>query len=571
MRRHRTLVTSTIAVLVFSVFGLVGFTTVLAGKNQELDRQWHRAEQRETLAIDSVKKFRDAVTANPELKNRPELDALRKALLKEPIEFFRKLRDQLQADGDTRPEALASLAGANLNLATTTREIGSIPDAVRSFGESIAIMERLARDHPTVARYQRDLAVCCNNLGNLLTDTARLNEAMSAHQQALPIRQRLAHDHPTVIEYQSDLAASRINIGQLLSKMGRRDEALESNRTALEILERLARDHPAATEFQTRLALCHNNLGAVLYEMDRRDEALKSDREALAIRQRLADEHPADAEYQSELAMSHYNLGMLLCNSGHLADGRESYLKAVAIQKQLVRDHPSLTEYQRALAMSYTNIGFLMDHHEALKFFGQALAILERVARENPTVAEYQRDLALGQSNVSWALHRIAWIEMVLGWLHQAREHLERAIEQERAALAVMPGRADYQRGLRALLVNLTIVHQALKLPEETMRVTRELAELSRGNPADLYQVACAWALSVPLTRGEPQQPLAGEAVQALEAAVAAGWTDAGKISRDPVLAPLRDRDDFRRLLAKLFDRGFPDDDPSVTRCGNPR
>ena len=172
MRRHRTLVTSTAAVLVFSVVGLAGFTTVLAGKNreldgknleladknQELDRQRQRAEEREALAIDAVKKFRDAVQANAELKNRPELDALRKALLKEPLEFFRKLRDQLQADRDTRPEALAKLASASFDLAETTAEIGSVPDAIRSHSEALAIRERLARDHPTVAKYQRDLA-----------------------------------------------------------------------------------------------------------------------------------------------------------------------------------------------------------------------------------------------------------------------------------------------------------------------------------------------------------------------------------------------------------------------------
>ena len=131
--------TSAAAVLVLGLVGLAGFATVLAGKNreldaknragtnQELDRQRQRAEAREALAIDAVKKFRDAVQANAELKNRPELDALRKALLKEPLEFFRKLRDQLQSDRDTRPEALAKLAGADLDLATPRRRSAASP------------------------------------------------------------------------------------------------------------------------------------------------------------------------------------------------------------------------------------------------------------------------------------------------------------------------------------------------------------------------------------------------------------------------------------------------------------
>ena len=59
----------------------------------------------------------------------------------------------------------------------------------------------------------------------------------------------------------------------------------------------------------------------------------------------------------------------------------------------------------------------------------------------------------------------------------------------------------------------------------------------------------------------EDQRPaLEAEAVQLLKQAIAAGWSNAQQTSRDPDLAPLRDRDDFRRLLAELFDKGFPAD-----------
>ena len=68
MRRHRTLVTSAAAVLVLGVFGLAGFASVVSGKNRELEQQRQRALAREALAIDAVKKFRDAVQDNPELK-----------------------------------------------------------------------------------------------------------------------------------------------------------------------------------------------------------------------------------------------------------------------------------------------------------------------------------------------------------------------------------------------------------------------------------------------------------------------------------------------------------------------
>ena len=92
-----------------------------------------RAETREEQAIDAVKKFRDAVADNPELKNDPALESLRKTLLKEPLAFFKALRDRLQADHDTRPESLAAWRRPHSIWRMLTNEIGDkqrCPDRV---------------------------------------------------------------------------------------------------------------------------------------------------------------------------------------------------------------------------------------------------------------------------------------------------------------------------------------------------------------------------------------------------------------------------------------------------------
>ncbi len=65
-----------------------------AQANEERTRaegQRTRAESRETQAIDAVKRFRDSVANEPELKNSPRLEGLRKRLLKEPLTFFKRL------------------------------------------------------------------------------------------------------------------------------------------------------------------------------------------------------------------------------------------------------------------------------------------------------------------------------------------------------------------------------------------------------------------------------------------------------------------------------------------------
>src|SRR5439155_24111881 len=113
----------------------------LTRANAALDLQRRRAEQREQTAIDAVKRFGDAVSKNAALKNTPALESLRKELLKEPLSFFKTLRDQLQADRDTRPDSLGRLASAASDLVMLTYEIGDRQDALIAYRESMTLYQ----------------------------------------------------------------------------------------------------------------------------------------------------------------------------------------------------------------------------------------------------------------------------------------------------------------------------------------------------------------------------------------------------------------------------------------------
>ncbi|WP_446916987.1 hypothetical protein, partial [Klebsiella pneumoniae] len=89
-------------------------------------------------------------------------------LLKEPLTFFKALRDRLQADGDMRPESLDRLAEASFNLGMLSDEIGDRQDALIAYKESLAIRQKLADANPTDTEGQSRLAACQNNVRNLL-------------------------------------------------------------------------------------------------------------------------------------------------------------------------------------------------------------------------------------------------------------------------------------------------------------------------------------------------------------------------------------------------------------------
>jgi serine/threonine-protein kinase len=557
VQRYRTPVTSLAAVLLLSLVGLAGFASVLAGKNQELDRQRRRAEAREDLAIAAVKRFRDAVAADPALKNRPELGALRKGLLEEPLAFFRTIRDQVQADRDTRPEALGKLAGASFELAMTSREIGSMPDAIRGLSEPLAILERLATDHPAVPEWRRRLAVSYHNLSSLLLDTADVAGALKMNQKALAILERLVREHPTVASFRADLASGHYLRGRLRYMSGDSAEWLEEQKRVVELWKRADAVGPGVVEYRREVAAGYDHLATALKVTGHPAEALTSYRQGLEVIERLAHAHPADGPVQAERAKIHYNFGVLMCELGDNAAALSSVRRAVEIHERLVREYPTVTEYQSRLALDYGNLGILLYDTdrpaEVLKPFEQALEINERLAREHPSVHAYQSGLGI-------SLHNLAAAVIDQGQWQEARKYLERAIKHQRVALAAMPDFPDYRQALRADLRVLGEVHRALDQPADAIRVTRELAGLARGDPSELYDVACALALNVPLLRGAPRSELAAEAVETLKRAIAAGWNDTARTGRDPDLLPLHDRDEFRRLVAELYDRGFPVD-----------
>src|SRR5262249_2859818 len=88
LKRNQGPVLAASFVLFGLILGLIGTAYGLfrADRARQAEAaQRSRAEQHEEQAVDAVKKFRDAVANNPELKNNPALDSLRKTLLKEPL------------------------------------------------------------------------------------------------------------------------------------------------------------------------------------------------------------------------------------------------------------------------------------------------------------------------------------------------------------------------------------------------------------------------------------------------------------------------------------------------------
>jgi tetratricopeptide (TPR) repeat protein len=351
-RKHRAAL-STIGAFVLL---LVAATTISVALALWANRERRRSEDREQLAIDAVKRFQDAVATEPELKNRPSLEGLRKRLLKEPLEFFRNLRDRLQADRDTRPESLFRLAQASFNLGKLTGAIGDKRDALIAYRESLAISQKLTDANPTVTEFQRGLAACQNNIGILLTDTGKWAEALKAYERALAILQKLADANPTVTEFQRGLARSHHNFGILLRDTGRPAEALKAFKSALAVWQKLAKANPTVSKFKSQLAGSHQGIGLLLSESGQPAQALNSFDSALAIFQKLAREHPESADFASQLGACLNDSAQIDLDAKRIDDARARLRQAVEWQRKALASNSANPTYRKYLDNHLVNM-----------------------------------------------------------------------------------------------------------------------------------------------------------------------------------------------------------------------
>ena len=498
----------------------------LQASNTKLAEQRARAQDRETQAIDAVKRFGDAIEGEKELKNNPALDGLRKRLLNEPLAFFKDLRARLQSDRDTTPESLARLAHASFDLGKLTGQIGDKQNALIAYREALPILQKLADANPADTEYQRDLAKSYNSIGFVLDEIGKTDEGLKALDSALAIRQKLADANPTVAAFQLDVVSTHQNIGliligkrkpaealktdmaqlAILQKLadanpadrdiqntlancyqsiglnlrftGKLSEALDAHRSAEVILRKLAGAEPTVNAHQSHLARCLVDIGILLRDMGNTAEALKVHESALAISQKLADANPTVTGYQDELAGKYANMGVLLARSGKPAEAQNAFLSALKIRQKLADANPTVLDFQGALAGSHDNVGIMLRQtgkmDEARKAGELALAIRRRLVRERPDSTGFMS--ALGAN-----LNNLGLIDLNAGRFEEASVWFREAIEWQRKALAPNPSNPEYRQFLANHLHNLG---NALREQGKLSEAIAAHREAIRFNPA---------------------------------------------------------------------------------------
>ena len=616
--RHRTFMTAAAVAAVVITAALGTITALqaqsnrqLSEKNAELQAARERAEGRVGLALRAIESFRKAVDENVDVKNRPDLAPLRKTLLRAPQDFYRQLRQDIEASKDARPETSAKLAEALMGLAEIAGQIDSVPNAMASYREAIRILTPLSTGHPD-AEYRSRLARAHYELGALQYRSNTPGEALASFQRACEILQLLVAEQPGIADHRIKLARYVNALGVLHANAERLAESRAEYERALKLLEGLT-DPPGQSEVRDVLATLHNNLGINYRDSDRPAEAIASFMKACAIQRTSVRENLENSKIQNMLAAFLFNLGETQRSDDRsMAEAMASYKEAGALWTALAREHPAVVDYQENVAKNHGLLGYLHRHEgrysEARAELAKCLELREATLRDHPTVASYK-------IGVGWTRYNLGIVHLKTGRIAEARFDLERsrelfgdlvrddpemlynwnllgnvlaelgqalkesgedqkalaafrqAVEHQRRAFDKNPAHREYREDLGRHYLGLASVQRKLGLPAEAAASISQCLALRAVAPRQLYDAARGLAACIPLVGRGTSAPTAAElserarladlAMDALGRSVAAGRRDAMEMARDPDLRALSSRPDFRALM---MDAAMPAD-----------
>jgi tetratricopeptide (TPR) repeat protein len=244
---------------------------------------------------------------------------------------------------------------------------------------------------------------------------------------------------------------------------------------------------------------------------------------------------------------------------GRPQEAESAYSAAIALQKPLAADFPDRAEFRQELALTQNNFGNLLrETHrlsEAKIAFDAALALRKDLVAQFPSVADYRNELAGSFVSLADLANDRRDFSQAQRWLEEAQPH-------HQAALAANPQAPNYRRLYRSNLAALVRSLAGRGEQAAALQAAAKLRDLGWTPYGDAYDAACALAVCIPVIekddkaspddRAKQVQFYADNAMAFLRTSIAKGYNHVESIKKDDDLKPLREREDYKKLLKEL-------------------
>jgi serine/threonine protein kinase/tetratricopeptide (TPR) repeat protein len=404
-------------------------------------------------------------------------------------------------------------ARLRMTLGTSFWYLGDSKTAAAQYHRAREIYsELLGPDDPATLESTGDLATAYADLG-YYADALQLRGDTLARRKAT-----LGPDHPDTIQSMRNLADSYFDVN-------RRDDAVRLDEETLALAKaKLGLDDERTLGIMNNLALDYS-------AVNRLEDALRLHQQTFELaKAKFGPDHLDTLRYMSNLAKGYADL------ERH-EEARELREKVLPLQKaKLDPDHPDVLNTMFNLANTY---GFLHRYAEALKLHQEVLKV--RKAKLDPD-----------SHHIYWSMWGVAANLYMLGRGADAVPITDEILHRA-ANLKIQPDLLG--------VANRRLEYFQKKNDPAGCRTTAELWEgLHRTDDRSLFNAACYRAVTAAVTRAADKSPEAARRADAdadramawLQQAVGAGYKNVAKLRQDKDLEVLRDRADFRKLLAEV-------------------
>ncbi|MFI4917586.1 MAG: protein kinase [Phycisphaerales bacterium JB060] len=341
--------------------------------------------------------------------------------------------DRLAATAGDDPELLEELAEAYFRIGDIQgnprrANLGDAQAALRSYGQSIDLRERLVDIAPsvstTIALARTELAIA-----ETLTSTPCAEESTEYAMRAIETLEGHGSADADEVRVMAEQRA-----GTAMLNRGRPDEALTHFGRALDASERLAAGGDPV--LVRRLTIGLNEMGLTLSRLDRAEEALPYLERSLALRIAAAEADPSSVRAQRDLALVRHRLGDVRGDLNEKHAAVELYAQARGTLAGIARTdtndaraHFDWSVAEEKLANALLEIGRVED---ARLGYASARDLRTQLADENPGNQLYRMASAI-------AVERVAHCARLLGDHDTARAGYLRAMSTARSGLETDP------------------------------------------------------------------------------------------------------------------------------------
>jgi len=423
-----TLIASTSTFLILAlVASIVGYVRTAAAL-REAEAGYREARR-------TVDEFFTQVSED-DLLNQPGMQPLRRELLEQALEYYRRFALQRGDDPALRDE----LALTHFRVGRITEMLDSPEAALPSYQLALSIQRELLEQTPDDPHHLAEIGDTLSAMGRILSQSDQLDRAREVHEEATEIRAKLQATDPSNAEFLRKLASSHMNLA-LVEKMAgnvkpARTQFQQAQQLRLEGLEL----RPGDPLIRRDLGMGYYNLATLAPQMLSGDDhkcwedAQENFQKSIDIFAGLLNDDPDDLANRHRLVLSCWLLAGVKCELEDWSAALALYQRAITQMQSLADSNPKVPRYQSSLAGLYMDLGDFWREREnpekATDSFSSAVAILRKLVAEYPGELLYHRNLAVTLLEDGKLKAKAGHDEPAKAALEEAQTRLEKLIDQ---------------------------------------------------------------------------------------------------------------------------------------------